>query len=133
MLNLLYNHGYSHIVLYHQIQDDAAEQLVSQMQFPTASSNPVNVCMDLPVDEASEITKFASEHRNLLHVHPSQDLMIGVAWATPPEKRLFRQFPEVLFIDTTQDTDKENRPLLLVTGLTSDGSVYTALRVFFTK
>jgi len=43
------------------------------------------------------------------------------------EKRLFQQFPYVLKIDSTMDTNKENRPLLVVTGCDNDGKSFTVL------
>jgi len=51
-------------------------------------------------------------------VQSTQALMIGVAWVTRMEKRLFQQFPSVLKIDCTVETNKENRPLLVVMGMT---------------
>ena len=50
-----------------------------------------------------------------------QDLMIGCAWTTPPEQRLFRMFSDVLHIDCTADTNIESRPFLSVTGCDSNG------------
>jgi len=57
----------------------------------------------------------------------SQALMIGVAWVMAMEKRLFQQLPYLLKLDSTMDTNKENRPLLVVTGCDNDGKSFTVL------
>jgi len=43
--------------------------------------------------------------------------MIGIAWVTVMEKRLFQQFPlYVLKINCMMDSNNENRPLLVAAG-----------------
>jgi hypothetical protein len=56
--------------------------------------------------------------------------MIGCAWLLPEEKRLFCLFPEVLHIDATACTNREDCPLLTITGRDSRGKAFTVLRVF---
>ncbi len=56
--------------------------------------------------------------------------MIGCAWTTPPEKRLFKMFGEVLHIDCTADTNYEDRPFLTITGRDSNGKMFTVIRAF---
>jgi hypothetical protein len=66
---------------------------------------------------------FAQEQHNALSVRDNQDLMMGCAWTTPPEKRLFKMYGEVIHIDCTTDTNIESRPFLTVSGRDSSGSM----------
>ena len=55
---------------------------------------------------------------------------MGIAWVIPCEKRLFEMFPQVVLVDTTNDTNNEGRPLLTMTGKDSNGKMFTFLRAF---
>ena len=93
-------------------------------------SPPTSVKVVLPDSDDLDMQLFARTHRHSLLVDDKQDLMIGCAWTTPPEKRLFKMFGEVLHIDCTADTNYEDRPFLTITGRDSNGKMFTVIRAF---
>jgi hypothetical protein len=101
-----------------------------QMEVDAVSCNVTLEVTPLPMSEATDMQMFAEDHRNSLHVLDDQDLMIGCAWTTPCEKRLFKMFSEVLHIDCTADTNIECRPLLTISCRDSCGSMFVVLRAF---
>ena len=80
--------------------------------------------------EKAEIDKFVSDTRLAFNVQPHQKLLMAIAWVIPCEKRLFEMFPQVVLVDTTNDTNNEGRPLLTMTGKDSNGKMFTFLRAF---
>ena len=56
--------------------------------------------------------------------------MVGIACVIPSEKKLFYLYPEVIFIDTTMDTNNEKRPLLHIAGRDPYGDTFTILRAY---
>lgn len=96
----------------------------------TSSSSSSVEILSLPNGEVCEMQTFAQEHRDSLAVQDKQDLMMGCAWTTPAEKRLFMMFSDVLHIDCTSDTNIESRPHLTITGRDSTGSMFVAVRAF---
>jgi hypothetical protein len=85
---------------------------------------------DLTQKEGMEMEEYAATHRGALGLHDNQELLLAVAWVLPAERRQFQCFPNVIHIDTTSDTNKEQRPLLTVTGRDSEGNQFTILRAF---
>lgn len=106
--------------------DGLCNAALSSSSLPASS---LKVVM-LPTCETEDMHSFAKAHRNALFVDDKQDLMIGCAWTTPPERRLFKMFSEVLHIDCTADTNHEDRPFLTVTGRDSTGKMFTIIRAF---
>jgi len=129
LISLLENQCHSHVVLYHQNNSDPNQELLSEIKMPDLTK-PVNALQDLDDHEINEMHNYVSQNRGILLVQSTQALMIGVAWVTGHEKRLFQQFPYVLKIDSTMDTNKENRPLLVITGRDNDGKSFTVLRAY---
>lgn len=148
--------GLDHCVLYHQVRrhrrneeeqvdkdhlmtEDVAEEVVVNETFgsdgnctATSLSSPstsIDIVM-LPDVEVDDMHSFAKSHRRSLSVQDKQDLMIGCAWTTPPEKRLFKMFSEVLHIDCTSDTNVESRPFLTITGRSTTGKMFSIIRAF---
>jgi len=107
LIGLLENQHHSHVVLYHQNNLDPHQELVSEIKMKNLS-NPVNALQDLDEQEVNEMHTYIAQNWGVMLVQPMQALMIGVAWVTMMEKRLFQQFPYVLKIDCTMDTNKEN-------------------------
>lgn len=86
--------------------------------------------LKLPNTESKEMRQYAEEHRSQYQLTPEQKLTFSVAWVDPKERRKFRQFPEVLHIDATSDSNEEDRPLLTITGQDANGRMFTIMRVF---
>ena len=53
---------------------------------------------------------------------------MSYGWTTPIERKMFKRFPTVVFCDTTFDTNKDGRPLLLLIGKDSNSKAFTILR-----
>ena len=56
--------------------------------------------------------------------------MNASAWALAPKIRLAYQFPEVLLMDSTADTNKESRSLFTIIGIDLTGHMFTILLAF---
>ena len=56
--------------------------------------------------------------------------MIAVAWLFPEGKRLFDLFPEVIMVDVTMQTNKEDRPLFLLVIRDSQAKYIPILKIF---
>lgn len=98
---------------------------------PTPPSLPASLqVLTFPDTEVGDMQSFARHHRESLVVDDKQNLMMGCAWTTPPEQRLFRMFSDVLHIDCTADTNIESRPFLSVTGRDSNGRMFSVIRAF---
>jgi hypothetical protein len=64
-----------------------------------------------------------------LKLKKDQNLFIACAWMTQKEKRLFRQFPEVVKVDVVKGTNQEDRPLLTASIRTSQGKYIVVCRM----
>ncbi len=86
---------------------------------------PVNTLQDLDEHVITEMHNYITQNQGVFLVQPTQALMIDMAWVTAMEKRVSQQFPYVLKIDGTMNTNKENIPLLVATGCDNDGKCFT--------
>ena len=59
-----------------------------------------------------DIMKYARESRVSVNADDNQDVLLAIVWVHPDEKQLFRAYSEVMFMDGTHKTNKENRPLI---------------------
>lgn len=86
----------------------------------------------IPLDgwDYQEMTAFAEEKRLAQKCTDEQQLLIGIAWVSRSAKRWFKLYPHVLFIDVTEDTNKESRPFLSVSVKDSSGQHHIILRAF---
>ena len=110
---------------------------------PTFSSDPISETytndLDQPVKHT--ILDFSDKEIDSLKQHVDHGrvassltnehkYMMGFAWVVPSEILLFEAFPHVVYIDTTEKTNNEKRPLLTVGAKDSNGKVFIFLRVF---
>jgi MULE transposase domain len=77
-----------------------------------------------------EVMKYGRESRAAINASDDQDVMIALVWVLPAGKRLFRAYPEVLFIDGTHKTNSENRPLIVWGIKDADGKIHVVIRAF---
>ena len=77
-----------------------------------------------------EIDGFITDSWSAFNFQPSQMLSMAIALVIPCERRLFEMFPEVIAVDTTNNTNNESRPLLIRAGKDSNGKMFTFLRAF---
>ena len=75
--------------------------------------------------------QFINTHRQVFGIKRLPALFIGLTWVTPMEQKKFRHFPEVIWVDTFSDTNKDKHPLLTISGKDSFGKLFIFLRAFF--
>ena len=77
-----------------------------------------------------DMMKYCRDSRAAVNASDNQDVLIALVWVLPAGKRLFRAYPEVLFIDGTHKTNKENRPLIVLGIRDADGKVHVVIRAY---
>ena len=93
-------------------------------------SVPTSATVNFPEKEQTQVDKFVNDTRVAYNCSKSQFLMMGIAWVLPCERKLFNMFPEVICVDTTQDTNNEERPLLTISAKDTHGKMFTVLRAY---
>jgi hypothetical protein len=68
--------------------------------------------------------------KSAMKLDDSDAILLFVAWGSDEDLRYITMFPEVLSIDTTYVTNRENRPLLVFSGTDNSRKHFTALRAF---
>ena len=56
------------------------------------------------------------------------EVILAVGWARDSELKLFKKFPEVVKMDCTHSTNREERPLFNLVGKDSNKKIYTVMR-----
>ena len=72
----------------------------------------------------------ARQHQELQRIPPEQELKVALAYSSPTEMRRFNLFHAAVHVDGTSHTNKEGRPLVLVTTKASRGKMVTILNAF---
>ena len=80
-------------------------------------------------DEA-EMISMSNARRKALQMNPDQDLMLALAWVRPEELDMAYLYPEVLMVDVVCGVNREQLPLLTITGITRFNKVFTVLRAY---
>ena len=68
--------------------------------------------------------------RDELQLDGTPDILLVCAWLTDDELRLLEMFPEVWFVDVTNQTNNEKRQLLVLAGKDGMCKGFTGLRVY---
>jgi hypothetical protein len=84
--------------------------------------------IDIAGDEEQEMLCIVSNHRRALKIKDSQEMMVGIVFATPFEIQQFKLFHICCHIDATGDTNKEGRPLVMLTSKDVYGKLFIILR-----
>ena len=74
--------------------------------------------------------EFALAQRKALWLPESNVLLIYVTWITNSELEYTIKYPESLAVDTTMQTNKEERPLLLTAGIDNTHRNFASVRSF---
>ena len=90
--------------------------------------NIVNSLLPLCEIDKDNMMGMTQDHCRTLKMTVNQELLISIAWIMPKEVRLFKLFPEVMFVDCTGKTNKEKLFLFTVTGQSSSATMFTVLR-----
>ena len=122
MISFLEEKEWDHMILY---QDNKKKELFNEI-------NPLGLThrMQLPSEEQAECATYVAKTQNSLEVEDAQYLMVALAWVIPTNTEYFEKFPEVVFVDVIEDTNKDNRPLLTASGKDANGKMFTFLRAF---
>jgi hypothetical protein len=86
--------------------------------------------VNIASDEEQEMHRIVCNHRRVLKISDSQEMMVGVAFAMPFEIQQFKLFHVCCHIDATGDTNKEGCPLVMLTSKDSYGKMFIILRTF---
>jgi hypothetical protein len=78
----------------------------------------------------ANMTEYALSSRQTVQASDDQDLLIALVWALPNTKRLFRAFPEVVYIDGTHKTNVLGQPLITVGIKDGYGKVQVVIRAY---
>ena len=77
-----------------------------------------------------KVDQFVELGRKSLNCTDQHNFSMVVAWVISTERSLLTLFPEVVFVDDVKDTNKECRPLLMISGKDTNGKVFTILLIF---
>ena len=78
-----------------------------------------------PIDPLS-----VDEVRKSMRVSNGCDILLALAWITGKEISMLDRFPEVLFADVTECTNKERRGMFVCTGQDENGNIFNALHFY---
>ena len=108
--------GSSAYLLYNETRESGAE----------ATEAPV----PLTHLEERAAAEYAHAHRATRGVRDDQEMMVGIAYCLPFERKQFGLISWVVHIDATACTNKEDRPLVTVTAKDACGHMFTVVRAF---
>jgi hypothetical protein len=134
--------GISFCLLYHHEEVDGSGRVNSQLineinELPDDSmaSGAGETSADCTTDrllldaqQHEDMAAFAVENRHLFDLVREQELLLGLAYVYPKEKRIFRLFPRVLKVDCTSGTNNEKRSLLTMTVIDQNGKSFIIFR-----
>ena len=84
----------------------------------------------MPPNEKVDANEYANHSRVHQNLKNDQNLLVALAWVVPSEQRMFKLYLETLFVDSTESTNNEERPLLTMGGCDSSEKMFTFLRAF---
>jgi hypothetical protein len=76
-----------------------------------------------PNDTDADTLSYAESIRKSLGLSGNTKLLLGAAWASHQQQRMFSMFAETLCADVAMGTNAEKRPLLVMTSLTSENKI----------
>lgn len=106
------------------------ELLFSETGSPACAATTQCKIMEEPDAIGEDMMKYARESRISVNAGDDQDVLLAIVWVLPIGKRLFRAYSEVMFIDGTHKTNKENRPLITIAIKDCCGKMQIVLRAF---
>eukprot|EP00957_Ditylum_brightwellii_P151272 11518931-Ditylum_brightwellii.AAC.1 len=65
-------------------------------------------------EEKNDIYSFCVKQCNAMNVDPSSKMVIGTAWTHKYLRRIAKAYGDVIFVDATEETNDEERPLLML-------------------
>ncbi len=105
-----------YIALIHDASDESC-----QLSMPKGRKAKV----DIPPSEMN-----IKEIRDSMCLNDTQQVLLSFAWISAEEKRVLTKFPELIFLDVTEKTNKEKRSMFIATGIDGLGRIFMALHCF---
>ena len=132
IIDFFQNHKYDYIVLYNSTIPQYKSEIVDLVNDNYISSHSLftNTEFIVPANERLDASNYALDNRSNRNFQKNQNLFMVLAWVVPSERRMLELYPDTLFVDATEDTNKEGRPLLTIGGCDSSGKMFTFLRAF---
>ena len=128
----LYNHlerdGLQYISLLQKLDENNQGQLINETKHGRIMIDYSPLSEDSETAKAIQLTNSERARRPL--ISNEQEMVVALAYSTPFEIRQFQAFHVVLHIDGTCHSNKERRPLILVTSKDNRGKMFTVLRAF---
>jgi len=81
-------------------------------------------------NERLDASNYALDNRSNRNLQKDQNLFMALTLVVPSERRMLEVYPDTIFVDATEDTNKEGRTLLTIGGCDSSGQIFTFLRNF---
>lgn len=149
LISILKKKGASFCALYHRSKE-ASESELPKLKKPTTSERASpevdmiftetgsavaeeTLCEIVRDDSGvlgDDMMQYARESRVSVNADDNQDVLLAIVWVLPHGKQLFRAYSEVMFIDGTHKTNKENRPLITMAVKDCFGKMQIVLRAF---
>jgi len=132
IIDFFQNHKYNIIVLYNSTIPQYKYEIVDVVNDNYISSHSLftNTEFIVPANEHLDASNYALDNRSNQKLQKDQNLLMALAWVAPLERRMLELYPDTLFVDATEDTNKEGCPLLMIGGCDSSGKIFTCLRAF---
>ena len=131
----LYNHlekdGLQYISLLQKLDENNQGQLINETKHGRIMIDYSPISEDSETAKAIQLTNSERARRPL--ISNEQEMVVALAYSTPFEIRQFQAFHVVLHIDGTCHSNKERRPLILVTSKDNRGKMFTVLRAFLSS
>jgi hypothetical protein len=70
------------------------------------------------------------EIRDSMCLNETQQVLLSFAWISAEEKHILTKFPELIFLDGTEKTNKKKRSMFIATGIDGLGRIFMALHCF---
>ena len=128
LYTFLENTGASYVSLLQKIEGDNHNQGTCFNELCILDKDVKQTVID--PNEEPLLYSEAADHRLARGLADNQQMMVAIAYTFPFEMRQFRLFNAVVHVDATAKTNKEDRPLVTVTGKDSRSKMFTILRAF---
>ena len=118
----------------HTSDDEVLEPVANPGHLENTSyliESPTSESVEYDPEEYSDVIHdYVKDSRNAVDCDSRHKILLSSAWATKQEIRRFRKYPEIVYVDTTFNTNKELRPFLMICGKDADAHIFVLLRIY---
>jgi len=129
IIDYFQNHKYDYIVLYNTTIPQYKSEIVDLVNDNYISFHSLFMDTEIivPANERLDTSNYALDNRSNRNLQNDQNLFMALAWVVPSERRMLELYPDTLFGDALEDTNKEG---LTIGGCDLSGKMFTFLRTF---